>query len=540
MPRICGAKGGDIRFVIRRDYLHYNIKLKKNQHLDKKLYYEYNKYMKFNLLKTEEEKLISIKEDNFSPKKNKIKSIAKIAGYLLVFILTIIIFFTSQILISGQNSDSWLLKLPVISQIKRLVESADKELKGEERGRINILLLGIGGKTHDGGLLTDTIILASLDTAEKKVALLSIPRDLLIPVEGMGERKINNINAFAEAESRGSGGLATAQAVSDILNIPIDYYVRLDFAGFINIINELGEMEVDVENTLLDYKYPILGREEAEPYEARFEHLRIEKGRQKMDGELALKYVRSRHAEGVEGSDFARSRRQQKMLEAIKEKILSTHTLFKPMMVGDIIQELNEHLNTNLKIWEMVKLWNMFKNVKKEDIMNRNLDNSPNGLLIDTISQDGAYVLLPLNGDFAEIQYLVNNIFSGAPEETKKHVVTEKTSLEILNGTWINGLANRIALDLEKYGFDIIRISNYSRQNLQKSEIYDLTYGEKIESLKILKEKTNADVNLGLPESLLKELSDSLAEEKNLKQPDFILILGQEADTMGSGTENQY
>jgi LCP family protein required for cell wall assembly len=496
--------------------------------------------MKFNLLKTEEEKLYSVAEKNFSPPEGKKKSIAKILGYIFVFILTIVILFTSQILISGQDSNSWLMKLPVISQIKRLVESADKELKGEEIGRINILLLGMGGKNHDGGFLTDTIILASLDVAEKKVALLSIPRDLSIPMEGMGGRKINNVNAFAEAESKGSGGLATAQAVSDILNMPIDYYVRLDFAGFINIINELGGIEVDVENTLIDYKYPIMGREEALPYESRFEHLRIAKGRQKMDGELALKYARSRHAEGVEGSDFGRSRRQQKVLEAVKEKILLKHTLFKPVMIGNIIQELNEHLSTNLKIWEMVKLWNMFKDAKEKNIITKTLDNSDGGLLIDTVSQEGAYVLLPRGGDFAEIQYLVNNIFSSAPEDSKKQVVTEKTSLEILNGTWINGLANRVALDLEKYGFDIARISNYSRQNLQKSVIYDLTYGEKIESLKILKEKTNADVNLGLPEWLIQELANSLSKEKNVKQPDFILILGQDADASSSGTENIY
>lgn len=496
--------------------------------------------MKFNLLKPKEKKLYSAAEKNFSLAEGKKKSITKIFGRILIFALTFVIFFTSQILISGQDSSSWLMKLPIISQIKRLVESADKELKGEERGKINILLLGMGGKNHEGGLLADTIILASLDVAEKKAALLSIPRDLSIPVEGMGERKINNINAFAETELKGGGGLATAQAVSDILNTPIDYYVRLDFAGFINIIDELGGIEVDVENTLNDYSYPVMGQEEAFPYESRFEHLYIEKGRRKMDGELALKYARSRHAEGIEGSDFARSRRQQKVLEEIRENVLSKYVLFKPAMISNILEELNEHLSTNLKMWEMIKLWNMFKDTEKKDIITKTLDNSPNGLLLDTISRDGAYVLLPKSGDFAEIQYLVNNIFSSAPENSKKQVVTEKTSIEILNGTWINGLANRVALDLEKYGFDIVRISNYSRQNLQKSEIYDLTYGEKIESLKILKEKTNAEVNLGLPEWLVKELSDSLAKEKNLKQPDFILILGQDADSTSSGAENIY
>lgn len=471
-------------------------------------------------------------------KKRSAGKIKKLSAYITIFFLTAIIVFSSQILITGQNSTSWFMKLPIISQIRHLVESADSPLKGEENGRINILLLGMGGKNHDGGLLTDTIILASLDTNEKKVALLSIPRDLSVLVEGMGWRKINNINAFAESESGGSGGLATSQAISDILGIPIDYYVRLDFKGFVNVINELGGIEVDVENTLDDYKYPIMGKEEAEPYEARYEYLHIEKGRQKMDGELALKYARSRHGEGVEGSDFARSRRQQKILEAVKEKVLSKHTLFKPLMVSNIIGELNENINTNLKIWEMVKLWNMFKEIKSGDIINKVLDNSPGGLLVDTMGQDGAYILIPRSGDFDEIKYMANNIFSNAPAKTKANVATEKTTVEILNGTWINGLAGRMALDLEKYGFDIVRISNFNRQNFQKSVIYDLTYGEKINSLTTLKKKTNATISFGLPEWLIEDLAKNLANEKNKIQPDFILILGQEADVTASGAEN--
>lgn len=483
-----------------------------------------------------------INELNFNlDKKEKKKSggkIKKLPIYIAIFFLTAIIVFSSQILMTGQDSNSWFMNLPIISQIRHLVKSAESPLKGEENGRINILLLGMGGKNHDGGLLADTIILASLDVKEKKVALLSIPRDLSVPVEGMGWRKINNINAFAESESKGSGGLATSQAVSDLLGIPVDYYARLDFKGFINVVDELDGVEVDVENALIDHKYPVMGKEEAEPYEARYEYLHIEKGRQKMDGELALKYARSRHGEGAEGSDFARSRRQQKILEAIKEKVLSRHTLFKPLMVSNIIGELNENINTNLKIWEMVKLWNMFKEIKSGDIINKVLDNTSAGLLVDATGQDGAYILIPRSGDFDEIKYMANNIFSGAPVETKKNVATEKTTVEILNGTWINGLAGQMALDLEKYGFDVVRISNFNKQNFQKSVIYDLTYGEKINSLTTLKEKTNATVSFGLPEWLIDDLAKELADEKDKIQPDFILILGQEADATASGAEN--
>lgn len=476
--------------------------------------------------------------ENRQNKKSKRKIIIKLFIYFIIFIIVAFLIFSSRITSSDQNKGSWINRIPIISSIKHLVESADKKLKGEKDDRINILLLGMGGKNHEGGYLTDTIMLASLEPSTKKVSLLSIPRDMTIPMEGMGWKKINSINAYAEVASIGSGGIAVSQAVSDILNIPIDYYVRIDFDGFINIVDELGGIKIDVENTLDDSSYPIMGMEEAEPYESRFEHLYIEKGKQKMDGALALKFARSRHGKNGEASDFARARRQQLIIEATKDKLLSKWTLFKPAMISNIINEVQNHISTNLKIWEIVKLWNIVKNVEKNNITNRVLDNSPNGLLVSMITEEGAYILYPRSGDFREIEYLVHNIFSDVPIEMKKIVITEKATIEIRNGTWINGLASKTALDLEKYKFDVIRIGNSSRQNFQKSVIYDLSFGEKIESLTILKEKTNANVSFELPQWLQDDIAKDLSEEINPEQPDFILILGQNADKGNSGAEN--
>ena len=462
----------------------------------------------------------------------------KRTAFILVFLLIIYIIFAFN---RGSNdtSSNWFYNLPIISQIKHLVESADVKLKGEDRDRINILLLGIGGKNHDGGLLTDTIMLASLKPSEKKLSLLSIPRDLAVPIENMGWQKINSVNAYAEKKTPGSGGLAVSQTVSDVFQTPIDYYLTVDFTGFIKIIDDLGGIKINVENSFDDYKYPILGNEDA-PWDQRWEHLHIEKGEQAMNGELALKYVRSRHALGVEGSDFARSRRQQKVLEAVKEKVMSLNVLFKPTMISKIIGDITDNYSANLKIWEIVKLWGLTKDIKSEKIASRSLDNSPNGLLVDTIGLDGAYLLQPTSGDFSEIQYLVNNIFADVPLTDKEKVKLQPASVEIRNGTWINGLASQIALDLEKYGFDILRVGNTSQQNFEKSVIYDLTYGGKIQALTILKNKTNANVALGMPEWLINDLAKEMAKEKTAKpvQPDFILILGADADTTRSGAVN--
>ena len=458
----------------------------------------------------------------------------KIAIYLGIFFIVSLAVFSTQVVMSNQNSHSIFSSLPGIKQLKNLAESSQKLLKGEERDRINVLLLGIGGKGHNGGLLTDTIIVASLKPSTKEVAMLSIPRDMTVPIEGMGWRKINSVHALAEKKQTGTGGLAISQTVSDTLNMPIDYYFTIDFAGFAKIIDQIGGIDVDVENTLDDYSYPVLGREDAYPYNSRWEHLHVEKGRQTMDGSLALKFARSRHGINGEGSDFARAKRQQKIIEAVKEKILSKNIVFWPKMIADIIGTISEHMDTNLKIWEMAKLWEIFKDIKKENIINKVLDDSQDGLLVSGRGEEGAYILTPRNGDFTEIQYYANNVFSNVSEKIKEKVSTEKAKLEIRNGTWINGLASKIAVDLEKYGLTITSLANADQQNYQHSVIYDFSGNTKNESLTILKEKTNANVSPEIPEWLNKIINTYSSEKK----PDFILILGRDADKTSSGAEN--
>jgi LCP family protein required for cell wall assembly len=465
--------------------------------------------------------------------------------FLKIFFSAAVFFTLSFTLFSScanvsEQTTSFIDKLPFFGQLRHLVNSSDRALKNEQTGRVNVLLLGMGGKGHDGPYLTDTIMLASLDVKNKKIALLSIPRDLSIPIENSVDWiKINNINAFAEAKESGSGGMAISQAISDILEIPIDYYIRADFEGFTNIINKVGGIDVYVENTLNDYTYPIDGREENPDYYSRFEHLHVEKGWQKMDGELALKFARSRHAAGIEGSDFARARRQQAIMQATKDKLLKSGTVLNPITIAGILGELNEHFDTNLQVWEMIKFWSILKDIKREGLIAKVLDNSADGLLYQTINTKGAYVLLPKNGDFTEIKYLAQNIFAEAPAQNKEGIATENATLEILNGTWVNGLGNRAAIDLEKYGFKILRVSNSSHQNFDKSIIYDLTFGEKIKSLSLLKEKTGATATFSLPDWLKADLSAELDKLENKTKPDFVIILGQDADKTGSGAVNK-
>lgn len=470
-------------------------------------------------------------------RRRKKRPLAKAVMYTLGIAAVIFFVFTSKILMSGDSSIKGTLSF--IGQLTKLAQTSENMLKGEESDRVNVLLLGMGGEQHAGGYLTDTIMLASIQPSTGNIAMVSIPRDMVVPLEGHGWRKVNNVNAFAEAESPGSGGRAVSQALSKILDIPIDYYVRVDFVGFEQIIDDLGGVDVYVDNTLEDRRYPIRGREEAEDYDSRYEHLYIEEGQQHMDGSLALKYARSRHALGVEGSDFARSRRQQKVLQAVKEKLLSSNLILRPRTISNVLSTVSDHMATNIKIWEIVKLWDIVKESSKDQIVTEVLDDGPGGLLVAGRSEEGAYILQPRSGDFSEIQYLVQNVFSDAPPVEKSEVTKEYPKLEIQNGTWVNGLAQRTATDLEKYGFDVVDIANASRQDHAETIVYDLTYGEKMKTLETIKEQTGARVHYGLPDWLAAELAVRNAERTELVQPDFILILGQNADATQSGIENK-
>lgn len=516
-------------------------------------------------------------DPNYDPVLAKLLATSKkrrrIRSYLTALVIIGIIF-TGKIIMSSQNSNHWFGDDSWFGKIKHLTGVADNKLEGEENDRINILLLGIGGQNHDGGNLTDTIILASLKPSSGQASLISLPRDLTIPMGSAGWRKINSINALAEAKEKGSGGQATTKALSDLLETPINYYVRVDFAGFMEIIDEMGGIEVNVENDLNDYQYPIMGQEDNPDYYARFEHLYIPAGLQKMDGELALKYARSRHGLGLEGSDFARSRRQQLILEAVKSKLLSRDNLLKPVMMAKIINKLENNISTNLEIWEMVRLWDLTKNISRDQVINEVIDHSPNSFLIDSRGEDGAYILVPKTGNFQKIRQFVQNIFNstdtaingttlglnnavknGNTQITKS---SGESKVEILNGTWIGGMAGQEAGFLKEYNFTITGVGNAQERNYVKSVIYDLSYGRQDKDLKLLQTLTSASLAFDPPDWLNEYKApankkqgeqsatstpdqnkeedvngkEKEAEEEMLDEniyPDFVLVLGTEA-----------
>ncbi|KKR14109.1 hypothetical protein A2865_03815 [Candidatus Woesebacteria bacterium RIFCSPHIGHO2_01_FULL_39_17] len=227
-------------------------------------------------------------------------------------------------------------------------------------GRTNILVLGKGDVGHEAPDLTDTMILVSVDHQSHKVNLISLPRDIWITTL---RTKLNSTYYWGNKKQppaqrasglEGSGGMILAKSsVEEIVGQPVHYALVLDFSGFKKIIDVLGGVEVDVERSFSDEKYPIPGREDdlcnGDPeFKCRYETLNFVQGKQFMDGETALKFVRSRNAIGDQGTDFARQVRQQKVITAIKDKLLSKEILLSPKKLTKLKEALLESTQTDI------------------------------------------------------------------------------------------------------------------------------------------------------------------------------------------------
>jgi LCP family protein required for cell wall assembly len=139
-----------------------------------------------------------------------------------------------------------------------------------------------------------------------------------------------------------------SSAIQETLGLPVHYVVVIDFNLFIQTIDSLEGVEVNVENSFIDYKFPISGKENVFPIKDRYETLKFNKGKQIMDGATALKFVRSRNAQGDEGTDFARANRQQLVLEAIRNKLISSGILFDSDKVSSLINALSQNVISNI------------------------------------------------------------------------------------------------------------------------------------------------------------------------------------------------
>jgi polyisoprenyl-teichoic acid--peptidoglycan teichoic acid transferase len=419
-------------------------------------------------------------------------------------------------------------RLPGIAEIKEFAGNdgpiAANALAKTPDDRINILLLGVGGEGHDGGNLTDTIILASFDTKEKKFAMLSIPRDLAYPIGNSQFRKINTVHAIYEVNNPGEGSEKTAQALSKLLAVRIDHVVRIDFNGFAKFIDALGGIDIEIERSFTDNSYPAPNH--------KYQTIRFEKGETHLNGDKALKYVRSRHGTNGEGSDFARSRRQQIVIHAIRDKLLSMGTLANPKKLSELYSVVSDNLQSDLSAWDMITLAPEATKLDKDQITMRVLTDAPDGELVPA-NVNGAYMLFPRKPDWSEIRTIAANPFVTKEQEKQELQPQTEVVIEIKNGTNYEGYAFRVSQKMKSLGYQVPDIDNAKHRGYERSIIYDLTGGTLPEELVRLKKILDADISSATPKDVADSsertitTEDLAIETLTSSKTKFLIILGE-------------
>ncbi|HUC20913.1 MAG TPA: LCP family protein [Candidatus Polarisedimenticolaceae bacterium] len=374
------------------------------------------------------------------------------------------------------------------------------KLGGEGDGRINVLLLGIGGDGHSGGALSDTIMVASIDPVHKTVAMLSIPRDLYVRIPGHGASKINAANSYG-------GPDLTKQVVGAVLDLPIHYYMQVDFRGFKQAVDAVGGVDVANSTKLFDSDFPCDGDHGICPFS-------LSAGQHHMDGTLALKYARCRH--GSCGADFGRSARQQQLMVALREKALQLSTLTNPLKVANLIDSVGNHVRTDLQLPELQKLAAIIKEVDANLTTTKVLDDTPAGLLTSGSRQFPAAgsILLPKAGAFnyRDIQELAHSLF------VDSYIKAEQATIEIKNASPKEGFEAAVAQQLTAYSYHVVATSSVPDRTRRASVIIDRTGGAKPYTIRYLKQRFNATV-----QSQAKAHDSSAPAE-----PDIAIVVGSD------------
>jgi LCP family protein required for cell wall assembly len=337
----------------------------------------------------------------------------------------------------------------LLSSLVRSLPGVGSKLEGEDEGRINILLLGMrGADDPNGGTLADTIMLVSLhpkqnDQDTAKASIISIPRDLYVTVPGTNEqRKINAVHALGEEKGKDGGMDAMREIVQEVTGQKVPYAVKINFQGFKDLVNALDGVEVTLDEPFTEgvqfqepqvcdpyvftvptspvqYQSKYYTRKNGTRYIAKSYPLCYNKnvecggefslpaGVNKLDGDKALCYARARY----QTNDFERAKRQQKVIEAIKDKALSAGTVSDFGRINALLQTLGDNVETNLQGWEMKRFYDLYKETGDVKPKNEVLDaDGPKSLLYaPEVTKEHGYILLPVGDNYQKIQELFRN-----------------------------------------------------------------------------------------------------------------------------------
>src|SRR5579864_6976466 len=337
----------------------------------------------------------------------------------------------------------------VANNLVSVVKTVLPDWPGTER--VNILLLGIDKRDDEPieGTRSDTMILASIDPVTKSAALVSLPRDMWVNIPGCtysegcsgGQQRINVAHAVGGPE------LAVKTVTADF-GVPIQYYARVDFRGFQQMVDAVGGVVIDVDWPVKDDEYPTP--------DYGYQRIYFGPGPQLMDGASALEYARSRHGT----NDFARAGRQQKVIVSVRNRVLQLDMLSKAPELLSIAQN---SITTDLSPVEMLELAKLVSQIDRDKITN---------LVIDTnyvrpfVGDDGADLLDP---NIPAIKRAIANA-----QRTAAHPEL-RAKVEVLNGSGTAGLGQKAADYLTAQGFNVVNVGLAERSVYHSSLVQVLT-----------------------------------------------------------------
>jgi len=332
---------------------------------------------------------------------------------------------------------------------------------------VSMVLLGVDSRdweTDTGPPLADTIIVATLDPQAKTAAMLSIPRDLWVDIPGYGNHKVNQAYRLGEANRLPGGGAGLMiDTIEKLFETSIPYYALIDFNAFIEIVNQIDGVKIDIPEKL---KIDPIGKHNT---------VILKPGVQTLSGELALAYARNRD---TAGSDFDRIKRQQQVILGIQKRLISFDMI--PILINrapDIYDEIKSGVKTNLTLQQVVQFGWLTAQIPEGNI--RSFSIKPEQV-VDTYSYDGMAILMPI----PEEMYAIRDEFWNIEQPTSPATVVEmtlddrteeeKATVLIKNGTLTTGLAGRTQEYLESKGIFVIDVAN-AEQTYKQTTIIDYT-----------------------------------------------------------------
>ena len=290
-----------------------------------------------------------------------------------------------------------------------LVGSENKELKSDN-GRTNIVLLGMRGENDpNGGLLSDSIMIISIQKESKKIAMVSIPRDLRVQIPNTkGYNKLNAAHALGFQQKPPQGLQYTMKVLEEVTGMPMHYGASIDFVAFKGIIDALDGITVDAASDFYDPNYE--------------GGIRVKKGLNELNSDKALKYVWAR----LTTNDFDRSRRQREVMTAIKDKAEKTGALRNPIFMVNLLENLGSHVKTTMTIEELKLALETVNTLDMNNIIQKGYDTSADGPFTSQTDPVIGYVIIPKGGNFNAFQKDIQSIFgtttdsSSVTENVKK------------------------------------------------------------------------------------------------------------------------